>query len=364
MEKLEHYNEQLQGEILERKQAEEGLRLSEEMFSKAFRSSPSGICIIALEDGRFINVNDTFLVFTGSSREEIICGAAAETRIFGSEHELYGLIESMEKQGRVHNQEMEIHAISGEVRIGMVSAEEIEIRDVRCMLLTIEDITERKHLEREIMEIADRERRRIGQDLHDDLCSHLIGIEVLSEVLNRKLVEKACDEAAYAGKIRALISEAIEKARRLARGLCPVHLVAYGLESALRELCGNVSEVFDTTCELRCEETVLIHDNTVATHLFYIAREAVQNAVKHGMAKRIEVDLTLDDSIITLTVADNGPGMEEAMETKGMGLRIMSHRANMIGASFEMKPNPEGRGTLVKCSVRSPIRKETTCEQV
>lgn len=357
MEKLEHYNEKLQGEILERKQAEIELRLSEEMFSKAFSSSPNGICIISLKDGRFINVNDTFLVSTGYSREEILGRAAMETNIFGSEQKACGLIDSIDKRGRVYNEEMEIFARSEEIRTGMLSAETIEIRNERCVLLTIEDITDKKHLEREIMEIGDRERQRIGQDLHDDLCSHLIGIEVLSEVLSRKLEERSSEEAAYAGKIRVLISEAIEKARRLARGLCPVHLVAYGLESALGELCSNAGEVFKTSCALRCKDTVLIHDNTVATHLFYVAREAVQNAVKHGKAEHIAVDLSSDDGIIALRVADNGRGMPETLPAKGMGLRIMSHRAKMIGATFEITGSPAG-GTVVKCCVRDPIKKE------
>jgi PAS domain S-box-containing protein len=357
MGQLEQYNQKLQGEIAERKQAEEGLRLSEEMFSKAFRSSPNGICIISLADGRFINVNDTFLVTTGYRREEIIDKNAMETAILGDEHKVSGLIEQIDRRGHVHNQEIEIFARSGQVRLGMLSAEAIEIRNERCMLLTIEDVTDRKHLEREIMEIGDRERQRIGQDLHDDLCAHLIGIEVLSEVLNRKLEEKSSEDAAFAGRIRVLISEVIEKARRLARGLCPVHLVAYGLESALRELCINYGEVFDTSCELRSRDTVLIHDNAVATHLFYIAREAVQNAFKHAEADRIIIDLSSDDGLITLRVTDNGSGMREATDAKGMGLRIMSHRAKMIGASLDIRGNPAG-GTIVECSIRDPIRKE------
>lgn len=359
MEKLEHYNDKLQREILERKQAEEGLRLSQEMSSKAFRSSPNGICIISLEDGRFINANDTFLISTGHRREEVVGKTMEQTKIFGNDHESQSLLKSVAKSGRLREYEKEIATRWGELRIGMLSAETIQVRDERCMLLIIEDITDRKHLEREIMEIGDRERQRIGQDLHDDLCSHLIGIQVLSEVLNRKLHEKSLDEAAYGGKITALIGEAIEKARRLARGLCPVHLVAYGLESSLRELCTSVSEVFNVSCALKCrEETVLIHDNTVATHLFYIAQEAVQNAIKHGQATRIVVVLSSDGGIIALRVTDNGSGIRrEGVVPRGMGLRIMAHRAKMIGASLEVKPSLGG-GTLVECCVREPLRRE------
>jgi signal transduction histidine kinase len=246
---------------------------------------------------------------------------------------------------------------SGGKRLGMLSSEEIELRGDRCTLLTIEDITGRKELEREIMEIGDLERQRIGQDLHDDLCSHLVGIEVLSEVLSRKLEEECSEQASYAGRIRSLTSEAIEKTRRLARGLCPVHLVSYGLESALRELCIKAGEVYNISCELRCEDSVRIHDNNVATHLFYIVQEAVQNAIKHGEAKRVTIYLSSDEDIVTLKVADYGLGIREAMPTTGMGLHIMNCRAQMIGASFEIKRGPEG-GTIVECLVRNPAEKE------
>ncbi len=358
MEKLEQYNKDLQGEILERKQAEEGLRLSEEMFSKAFRSNPNGICIISLATGRFINVNDAFLVSTGYSREEIIDKAAMETTIFGNRGKTRRLINSIGRQGHVHDLETEIFTKSGGVRLGVLSAEEIELRDERCTLLSIEDITARKDLEREIMEIGDRERQRIGQDLHDDVCSHLVGIEVLSEVLNRKLEKKGSEQAPYADRIRSLTSEAIEKTRRLARGLCPVHFVAYGLESSLRELCIRVSELFNISCQLQCEDSVCVNDNIVATHLFYIAQEAVQNAIKHGQAKQVAIYLSSDCDIITLRVEDNGLGIQEAIPATGMGLRIMSHRAQMVGASFEVKRDPEG-GTIVECVVRGSGRKET-----
>jgi signal transduction histidine kinase len=263
----------------------------------------------------------------------------------------------------VRDLDVELLTKSGKVRLGVLSAEGIELRDEPCALLTIEDITGRKELEREIMEIGDRERQRIGQDLHDDLCSHLVGIEVLGEVLNRKLDEECSEQAPCAGRIRSLTSEAIEKTRRLARGLCPVHLVGYGLESALRELCIKVSDLFKISCELRCKESVRIHDNTVATHLFYIAQEAVQNATKHGETRRVTLELLSDEETVTLRVADYGVGIPEQLPATGMGLRIMSHRAQMIGGSFEVKRNPDG-GTVVECLVRVPDRKETVHGQV
>ena len=104
------------------------------------------------------------------------------------------------------------------------------------------------------------------------------------------------------------------------------------------------------------DQPVLVHDNTVATHLFYIAQEAVHNAIKHGVADQILLELSSDDNGIVLKIRDNGEGMPETFPSTGMGLRIMSYRAKLIGASLEIKRD-EGKGTLVKCSLRNYDRK-------
>src|SRR5258708_18006229 len=111
------------------------------------------------------------------------------------------------------------------------------------------DITERKRLEREILEIGDQERRRIGQDLHDGLCQHLAGIELLSQVLHQKLSSRSKADANRAGEIARHVREAITQTRSLARGLAPVTLESDGLASALRELAANTEKFFSVTCE-------------------------------------------------------------------------------------------------------------------
>ena len=147
------------------------------------------------------------------------------------------------------------------------------------------DITERKHLEKTILEVSGREQRRIGQDLHDGLGQHLTGIAFMSKVQEQKLVEKSLPEAGDAAKIVKLVNEAINKTRELARGLLPVVSDARGLMSALQQWAGEVEDLFGISCRFQCFAPVLIHDDTVATHLYYIAREAVNNAIKHGHAR-------------------------------------------------------------------------------
>ena len=211
------------------------------------------------------------------------------------------------------------------------------------------DITERKHLEKTILEVSGREQRRIGQDLHDGLGQHLTGIAFMSKVQEQKLVEKSMPEAADAAKIVKLVNEAIYKTRELARGLLPVVSDAQGLMSALQQWASEVEDLFGVSCRFQCFTPVLIHDDTVATHLYYIAREAVNNAIKHGHASQIMIRLAADQEQGALTISDDGSGIADIpANNAGMGRHLMNYRARVIGGSLEIKRVATG-GTMVAC---------------
>ncbi len=213
------------------------------------------------------------------------------------------------------------------------------------------DITGRKQLEKEILEISDREQRRIGHDLHDGLCQHLAGIEMLSQVLEKKLAPKFKDGAGRAAEISKNVREAIGQTRSLARGLSPVTLESEGLASALHELALNTEKMFHVSCRFDSDAPVPVQNPAMATHLFRLAQEAVSNAVKHGKAKAIAIHLKADPGWIYLGVSDNGVGfsLEKTSQSKGMGLRIMKFRAGMIGGTLTIERNADG-GTIVICS--------------
>jgi len=213
------------------------------------------------------------------------------------------------------------------------------------------DITERKRLEREILEISDREQRRIGHDLHDGLCQHLAGIEMMSQVLEQKLASRFEDAARRAGDIARNVREAISQTRALARGLSPVTLESEGLGSALHELAVNTEKMFNVECRFDGDLRVSLPDHAVATHLFRLAQEAVSNAIKHGKARRITIQFHAGPRRVHLAVGDNGGGFSKnAAKSKGMGLRIMKFRAGMMGGTLAIERNPGG-GTNVVCSV-------------
>ena len=148
-----------------------------------------------------------------------------------------------------------------------------------------EEMAERERLERELLDISERERRRIGHDLHDSLGQHLTGTALAAQVLEEKLTVHGQQEASDAGKVVELIEEGIVLLRQLAKGLHPIELEAEGLMQALEELAATSSELLGISCRFECDSPVPVRDSATAAHLYRIAQEAVSNAVKHGKAK-------------------------------------------------------------------------------
>jgi signal transduction histidine kinase len=211
------------------------------------------------------------------------------------------------------------------------------------------DITERKELERTILEISAREQRRIGQDLHDGLGQYLTGIAFMAKVQAEKLAERHAPEAADARKIVGLVNDAILKTRELSRGLLPVVSEAQGLMSALQLLAGEFQDLFKVNCRFQCDNPVLIHDETKASHLYHIAREAVNNAVKHGQARNISIHMERTGSRGTLTISNDGtPIAEPPPRHTGVGIHIMNYRAGMIGGTLEIR-RAGAQGAMVTC---------------
>ena len=229
-----------------------------------------------------------------------------------------------------------------------LSVSEVKLSDRRIFTGFVRDITERKRLEKEILEISEREQRRIGQDLHDGLCQQLAGIEMLSQVLAKKLAAKSQDGVARATEIAKAVRETISQTRLLARGLSPVTLESEGLMSALTELALNTEKMFRVRCIFDCPEVVKFNDHAASTHLFRIVQEAVSNAIKHGHAKKITIELNADTSHLCLRVSDNGRGFpQQFSRSSGMGLGIMQSRSGMFGGTVSFERQPDG-GTCVR----------------
>lgn len=218
------------------------------------------------------------------------------------------------------------------------------------------EIAARQRLEKEILEISEREQQRIGRHLHDDLGQRLVGISYMSHLLAGNLKSGGSPEAGQAEKITHLLNEALSLTRSLARGLHPVALKSGGLMAALADLADQTSQIFGIRCLFVGPRHEPVLADSSATHLYRIAREAVTNAVHHGRAEAIRIELGCQPGLTTLTVTDDGVGMPKFHPScLGMGLRIMSYRADVIGGTLVFS-TPAGGGTRMICSIPSSSR--------
>jgi signal transduction histidine kinase len=214
---------------------------------------------------------------------------------------------------------------------------------------------QRRHLERQVLERSDQERRRIAQDLHDGLCQHLAATEFATQLLTDKLVQESLPQATEARQIVGFIQRAMTQARDVAHGLNPVEIGPGGLMAALHELSASVQNVFHIACEVQANGVADFFDDKEATHVYRIVQEAVANAIKHGKPTRILIELRAENGRVILTVNDNGLGFPEQIgQHTGMGIGTMNYRASVIGAALTVHRGSNG-GTSVVLSLPRDI---------
>ncbi len=211
-------------------------------------------------------------------------------------------------------------------------------------------VAERQRLEREILEVTGRERNAFGRELHDDLGQHFVATALAAQVLAQSL-----DGTQNADKARAIvkwIEEGIAKTRKLARGLLLEQIDPSRLAQELEELAVGVNHG-GVQCRVQRKGPDITASPSDCAQLFRIAQEAVGNALRHGHPATLDIMLVSDEHALCLIIEDDGAGIPAAREkSEGMGLRIMEHRARVIGASFSIASVP-GEGTKVIC--RLPV---------
>jgi PAS domain S-box-containing protein len=222
--------------------------------------------------------------------------------------------------------------------------------------ISTRDITERKRLEQEILDVSGRERQSIGRDLHDGLGQELTGVALMLRGLGSRVRERCPEAMDSINEIVALVNQSIENARSLARGLLPVRTETGGLAFALRELASRSRDLYGMEVNFRAEVWPELNlDETDASHLYRIAQEALTNSARHGHATLVDIFLLVTGNTFLLCITDNGEGFRLPMSPyTGMGLKIMKYRAGMIGAKFEIAPN-EPRGTVVRVTGEQPL---------
>jgi PAS domain S-box-containing protein len=336
--------------------AEQSLRLSEERFRVALKNSP---IIVFNQDA---DLRYTWVHNLPVARSEKSVIGKRDEELFPREEadRLTQLKSRVLMTGAGLRREVQI-TFGKETSVYDLTVEPVrnERGEVSGITGAAMDITEHKRLEKEVLQISEMEQRRIGQDLHDGICQHLAGIELMSEVLGKNLEKKSNAQAAQAAKIATHVRDVISQTRSLARGLSPVVLESEGLMAALTELASSTEKIFGAQCKFSFDAPVFVDDLIKSTHLFRIAQEAVTNAIKHGKASQIEISLGTTTDQLILTIRDDGKGFQPQQETgKGMGLRIMQYRAATIGATLLVQRQTAG-GVAVVCFLPKPEKSRT-----
>jgi PAS domain S-box-containing protein len=344
----------VQNDITRRKEAE----LQRSLMLQAIESAHEAVVITEARldppGPRIRYVNEAFTRMTGYTREEVL---GQTPRIFQgprTDRTVLGRMRRQLAQGQEFQGETINYRKDGSTYV--LAWHVVPIWDDHGQLThwasTQRDVTERRQLERETLDISAREQRRIAGDLHDALQQHLIGTALQAKVLARTLAKRNDAQAAQADELYALVQEGVSGLRSVVQGIMPVQPNENGLMVALETLTTRISGLYGVPCTFVYENPIRVANFELATQLYYIAQEAVSNAAKHAAAAAIKVSLTRLNGHVALVVRDDGCGFtrdsDAAQRSGGIGLRLMSYRARLVGAQLELD-SQVGTGTAVTC---------------
>ena len=226
-----------------------------------------------------------------------------------------------------------------------------EIDHLGIYVLLVRDISQRRELERQIINTSTREQERIGREIHDGLGQQLTAVALLAATLASKLDKAKRPEAAEARALARHLDQALIDSKGITQGLAPVGVSPERLIDALSGMAAQIAQSSGVRCELADGTQPTIDDPVIAAHLYRIAQEAVSNAARHGRPTKIEIRLEQHDDWIRLSVRDDGEWQDQAdKERGGLGLHIMGYRAGTLGGTLSVRPQPDG-GTLMLCEV-------------
>jgi two-component system, LuxR family, sensor kinase FixL len=332
-------------DISQRKLFEKNLTESEERYRTLVNNLNIGVFRTTIDaEGKFISVNPALVELLGFDSEKEMRNHNV-VDFYPDKEARFNFINEIVRTGIVTNKEVQLKKKNEDLFIVSITAKAKRESDgiTKWIDGVMEDISERKVLERKLINISECERRRIGRDLHDGLGQILTGISIMFGTVAKKLQLKKPVSSAEITQLAGHVENAIESVHRIAMGLCPVSMEKDGLIIALREMADSVEKEYGIHCRLENSAMPFSLDMSATNHLYYIAVEAVTNSIKHGMAKNIKILLTNHGKKFLLIIQDDGKQKKaKKKKNKGMGLEIMKYRADIIGALFSAESHKNG----------------------
>jgi len=321
-------------------------------LEQLYNAAPVGLCFVD-RDLRYVRINEHLAAINGLPVADHIGKSMHEVI-----PEIAKIIEPTYRRvidTGVPSLDMEVQGTTtahpGEKRIYLVSYLPVtrsdEVLGVNTM---VQDITEKRALQAQLLRTAMLEQRRIGQELHDVIGQELLGLGYLAQSLGSTLEKREPAAATEAERIVEGLERTLSKVRSLSKGLIPVEVTGKGLAAALRSLADQVNSLEEVHCSASCDQEVVVDNDAVATQLYRIAQESITNALKHSRAREIRISLEQEGSLLNLKILDDGVGVGSSASSPGVGRQIMVFRAEVIGGTLKVEQPAEG-GTLVTCTL-------------
>jgi PAS domain S-box-containing protein len=343
-------------DISDRKRHELALAEHEVRYRAVVETTADGFWMLDRE-GCILMVNEAYVRRSGYSRQELLSMRVADLDAQDTAEEVRIHIDLVRRTGSDLFETLH-RTKSGELWPVEVSVSYIDIGGGLFFAFT-RDITGRKALERQIIDVGTAEQERIGREIHDGVGQQLTGITMLAGSLEQQLRAAGHkDEAATVAELKSHLQNTLNEVRALARGLSPVEIDPEGLADALAELAERVTQTSGVQCVYLGTGKVHVDDSTTALHLYRLAQEAVQNAIRHSHGQHVDINLEHAGGLLVLTVRDDGKGIGVTPErSTGMGLHIMRYRAGILGGKCLIRSRAAG-GTEVRCEVPLAVRSD------
>jgi PAS domain S-box-containing protein len=335
-------------DVDEHKQAEM-MYLRELRFNETLVDHTSAIIVLLDRQGNMVHVNQATVDIMGFSREELLGKTPWAVGIMSQEEKVRAIerLQSLLKGGSNPPREAILTDKKGQDHLFSLSSISTRSADgsIDRIIVTGTDLTERSRLQKELLNVSEQEQARIGHNLHDGVGQTLTGVAALMSALEFELGEDHHDSVA---RIRELVGEAIQEVRRMSHGLSPSAVKNRGLEGALKLLADTIQINHRTSCHFLMDPGIAIDDLEKETHVYRIAQEACNNAIRHGKPTKITISLRLlTDRECVLKIENDGSRLRKSPDA-GIGLQIMEYRANLIGGSLNITSKAK-RGVTVTC---------------